>query len=97
VSVEFRNLIEFKDFISQEKVLDRFNIDRIGIFGSFARAEPANDIDILVSQIPLRMASALKQFLESRSKSKFDIVVEEYANPILLYRAKQDMVYVQRY
>jgi predicted nucleotidyltransferase len=39
---------ELQTLLKQRKLLQQFSISRLGVFGSFARNEPARDIDLLV-------------------------------------------------
>ena len=38
----------FKISLKNQKIFERYGIEKIGIFGSIARGEDGNDIDILV-------------------------------------------------
>jgi len=39
---------ELEALIRKSGILRRFSIRHLGVFGSFARNEPANDIDLLI-------------------------------------------------
>lgn len=92
-----RNLKDFERFISESKILSKYHIRELGIFGSFARKEPNfNDIDILLEQdIDYKSALSFKEEIEKKTNRKVDLVLGKYANPIILHRAKKDMVYVK--
>lgn len=90
-------LENFKDFLKKERIFDKYNVDRIGIFGSLARGENGNDIDILVEDMDYRKWIAFKKDLEDNYHLSLDIVLEKYANPIVLMRAKKEIIYVTRY
>jgi predicted nucleotidyltransferase len=82
--------------IKKENILEKYKLERIGIFGSFARGEMANDIDfyIDVETYDLKNLIALKNDLEKISQKSVDIMIKKYANPIVLHRAQKDMRYV---
>ena len=82
--------------IKQSHLLKRHNLSRIGIFGSFARREPANDIDFFIDTENYKWADLieLKKELEQLTNKKVDIMLKKYANPIVLHRALKDMIYV---
>jgi predicted nucleotidyltransferase len=82
--------------IRNENLLKKYNLERIGIFGSFARGEKANDIDFFVDEENYTIAALveLKNDLEKLTEREVDIMIKKYANPIVLYRAQKDMVYV---
>ena len=84
--------------IKNEKILKKHNLDKIGIFGSFARGENANDIDFYIDKDDYNIKNLvnLKKDLEIITKKEIDIMVKKYANPIILYRAEKDMVYVTK-
>jgi len=82
--------------LKNENLLKKYNLDKIGVFGSFARGENANDIDFYIDSdnYNLKNLIFLKKDLEIITKKEVDIMLKKYANPIVLYRAKKDMVYV---
>ena len=82
--------------IKNEKILKKHNLDKIGIFGSFARGENANDIDFYIDldNYNLKNLISLKNDLEEITEKEVDIMLKKYANPIVLHRAQKDMIYV---
>ncbi|WP_373511176.1 nucleotidyltransferase family protein [Persicitalea sp.] len=81
--------------LRQEKVFEEFGIQRLGLFGSFARGENYRDIDILLEQhMDYRLRDRLKAKLQDLLNAKVDLVAEKFADPIILYRARQDLKYV---
>jgi predicted nucleotidyltransferase len=82
--------------IKQSNLLSKYMLKKIGIFGSFARGESANDIDFYVDADSCKLADlrGLKRDLENLTSKKIDIMIKKYANPIVLHRALKDMVYV---
>jgi len=85
-----------KKAIRQSDLLNKYMLKRIGIFGSFARGESANDIDFYIDADNCKLADlrGLKKDLEILTNKKIDIMIKKYANPIVLHRALKDMVYV---
>jgi predicted nucleotidyltransferase len=86
--------------LRNEKLLEKYGLERMGIFGSFARGEYANDIDFYIdaenTKFNLRDVHSLKKDLEKLTQKNIDIMLKKYANPIVLYRAQKDMKYVTR-
>lgn len=82
--------------IKDKNLLKKYNLEKIGIFGSFARGEKARDIDFYVDSEDhdIKQLIGLKHDLEKITEMEIDIMVKKYANPIILYRAKKDMRYV---
>jgi len=82
--------------IKNENILEKYNLDKIGVFGSFARGENAKDIDFYIDldNYNLKYLIPLKNDLEEITQKEVDIMLKKYANPIVLYRAQKDMVYV---
>ncbi len=88
----------FIALIQEYELLKKYQLERIGIFGSLARGEVANDVDILVEQVgDYKRLIQFKMELEKLFHKKIDIVIEKFANPIVLYRAKKDIIYVSQY
>ena len=87
---------DFSAIIQKSNLAERFQISKLGIFGSFARGEKSNDIDLLIEdRISLDEALELKLALEELTGAQIDIVLSKYANPIVLHRAKKDLCYVE--
>lgn len=67
--------------------LRRFGVDRLSVFGSFARGEPTDvsDVDILVEFEPERETFdnflGLAEFLEDLFGRKVDLLTPESLNP----------------
>ncbi|MGR3178891.1 MAG: nucleotidyltransferase family protein [Candidatus Anammoxibacter sp.] len=88
---------EFEKLLKQSGLLNRFSISRLGLFGSFLRNEPANDIDLLIDEdISLEKAMQFQQALEALIDNRLDIMIKRFANPIILYRAMKEMRYVEK-
>jgi len=90
------NVNTLEKVIRSENILKKYNLDKIGVFGSFARGENANDIDFYIDldNYNLKNLIPLKNDLEAITKKEVDIMLKKYANPIVLHRAKKDMIYV---
>jgi len=89
-----RALADFRD-----RKRNEFSIVRIGLFGSFARAENAetSDVDVVVelSQPDLFMLIGIKQELEELLHRPVDVVrYRKSMNAYLKRRIEQEAVYV---
>ena len=86
---------DLESLIQQSGILRRFAIRRLGVFGSFARNDEANDIDLLIEDdISLEDAMRFKDELAALVDNRLDIMLKRFANPIVMYRARKDMHYV---
>ncbi len=78
---------------------DKFNVEQIGLFGSYARDEATqeSDIDIFVKMPPkLFDMVRLKQQIEEDLHKKVDIIREhKYIKPFLLEMIQKDITYVR--
>ena len=82
----------------QNNLFEKFKLSKIGVFGSTARGEVSNDIDILIDDsVDYRSLSILRDELQRLTNKRIDIVIARYANPIVLYRAKKEIVYVTKH
>ncbi len=90
-------------YLSQHKedFFDRFNLEKLGLFGSFGRGEEREDSDIDII-IELKKDTdnvyikkqALKNELESYFKRKVDIAREKYLKPLAKKSILRDVIYV---
>jgi len=96
---EKNNQIEqIENVMVDNKLFERFNLSRVGVFGSAARGEQSNDIDILIEDnTDYRLLSAFRDELQKLMDKRIDIVIAKYANPIVLHRAMKEIVYVTRH
>ena len=95
---EIKTIEDLELFLNQNKIFDLLGVDQVGVFGSFARGEIANDIDLLLEHVPNNnQLIDIKDELEKKTGKKIDMVLDQYANPIILHRAKKDIVYVKKY
>ena len=94
MNIETINVLE--KAIKDENLLKKYELEKIGVFGSFARGEQANDIDfyIDVENYNVKNLINLKKDLEKLTAREVDIMLKKYANPIILYHAQKDMKYV---
>jgi len=94
MNIETINALE--EVIKRENLLKKYDLDKIGIFGSFARGEKANDIDFYIDLDNYNVKKLInrKKELEKLTEKEVDIMLKKYANPIVLFRAEKDMKYV---
>ncbi|MDR2592776.1 MAG: nucleotidyltransferase domain-containing protein [Chitinispirillales bacterium] len=94
MNIETINALE--EAMKHENLLKKHHLERIGVFGSFARGEEANDIDFYVDSedYDFKNLLNLKNDLEKITSKEVDIMLKKYANPIILHRAEKDMKYV---
>ncbi len=73
---------------------ERFGVERIGIFGSLARGEKFNDIDLLIDEdLGYKKLLELKNVLEEQTGYKVDVIQKKYAEPVILHRALKEVRY----
>ncbi len=83
-----------QQFLRDNQVFSIFGCKRLGIFGSFVRGEHFNDIDILLEErLDYDRRIELKGFLESRLRIPVDLVIKDFAEPIILHRALKEIKY----
>ena len=87
---------DLEKVIIENNILQKYNLVKIGVYGSFARGEiNFNDIDLYIDQkYSLSYAKNLKDELEKLLNIKVDIMLKEYADPAILYYAEKDMKYI---
>ena len=86
---------ELEDIMVQNNLFKKFSLSKLGIFGSTARGEVSNDIDILIEDnVDYRSLSILRDELQRLTNKRIDIVIAKYANPIVLHRARKEIIYV---
>jgi predicted nucleotidyltransferase len=96
VNEEMGTFEELENAIKRGNILQKYKLEKIGIFGSFARGEIANDVDFYIDldSYDLKNLIGLKNDLEKICQKSVDIMIKKYANPIALHRAQKDMRYV---
>ena len=76
---------------------EKYNVEKIGLFGSYARDEATenSDIDIFVKMKPsLFDMVAIKEQIENDLNRKVDIIREhKNIKPIFLKMIKKDLIY----
>ncbi len=88
-------ITDLKEIMIQNDLFHKFNLSKIAVFGSTARGETSNDIDILIEDnVDYRSLYELREELERLTQKRIDIVMAKYANPIVLHRARKEIVYV---
>jgi len=95
--MKIKTINDLENAIKNENLLKKYNLDKIGVFGSFARGEKnPKDIDFYIDadDCDLKSLIYLRDDLEKLTGKKIDLMIKKYANPIILYNAKKDMKYV---
>jgi predicted nucleotidyltransferase len=91
------------NFLSENKLLlrERFHVEKIGIFGSFARNEegPESDIDILVElennvTNVFDLKWSLREFLKIQFQREIDICNTKHIKPFAKEYILTDAIYV---
>ena len=90
-------LMHLKQYLASKKNL--YHIDKLGLFGSYARGEASHesDIDIVVdfTHADLYQQIGIKQDLEEHFGTHVDVIaLWERMNPKLLSRIEKDVIYV---
>jgi predicted nucleotidyltransferase len=96
INMNIQTISALEKALKDENILKKYNLEKIGVFGSFARGEKANDIDFYIDleNYNINNLINLKKDLEKITEKEVDIMIKKYANPIVLYRAQKDMKYV---
>ena len=88
---------DIQDYFIEHDLFNKYGLTKIGVFGSFARGEKFNDIDLYIGEdIELRKLAYLKKYLEYNWDTRVDIVPKKCEDPLIMYYAKNDMKYVSR-
>ena len=88
------NFQSLQTYLREKQIFDRFGLTRIGVFGSFVRGESYRDIDLLIDEkIPYKQLIALRDALQTDLQIPIDLMLQEYAEPIILHRALADIRY----
>lgn len=98
MTIQNNQIAEIKEALINNRLFEKFNLSKVGVFGSAARGEQSNDIDILIEDnIDYRLLSVLRDELQELMNKRIDIVIAKYANPIVLHRALKEIVYVSKH
>ena len=84
---------------SKPELVERFGVQKLGLFGSYVRDQETvdSDIDILVSysrDIDLFEFIGLREYLEGILKTKIDLVMESALKPSVSNRIRSEIEYV---
>ncbi len=86
-----------EQYLRDQQIFDQFGLSQIGVFGSFVRGESFRDIDLLIDEpIPYLQLIALRDKLQNDLRYPVDVMLREYAEPIILSRALSDVRYATR-
>lgn len=87
----------FQLYLRTNQIFDRFGLNRLGVFGSFARGEVFQDIDVMVEEdIPYQQIIQLRDTLQQDLHIPVDVLLKRFAEPIILHRAMKDVKYATR-
>lgn len=89
------------DFLKAHKqeLEDRFGIEKLALFGSYAKNEEKEDSDIDLVVIEMRKKNAFtlinaKKFLSESLKKEVDLGLLDSMRPFIRSRIQQEMIYV---
>ena len=92
--MEIQNLAQLENYFRKAKLFELIGVKRIGVFGSFARCEDFKDIDLLIEEdVNTDSLISFQKIIKEDIHVPVDIVISKYAEPIILFRAKQDLRY----
>ena len=87
---------DLQQFFITYNVFKQLDIDRIGVFGSYARGENYKDIDLLLDKDPgYQKRELLKSLVEKNFQIPCDIVIKDKLEPIILHYVNKDLLYVK--
>ncbi|WP_173348076.1 nucleotidyltransferase family protein [Fibrobacter succinogenes] len=80
----------------ENKLLAKYRLKDVFVFGSSVRTATPNDIDILVRDFQdYNDLLSLRKELSEKTGKSVDVVIEKFANPIILYRASKESIRVE--
>ena len=86
---------ELTRLIKEKDLLNKYHLKRIGVFGSVLYKENPNDIDLYIEEFnDYKDLIGLKSEIEELMGKEVDIVIERYASPIIVFRARKELKYV---
>lgn len=86
---------DIQNYFIKNDLFNKYGLTKIGVFGSFARGEKFNDIDLYIEDdIELRKAAELKIMLQNSYNLQIDLVLKSKENKLIMYYAKKDMKYI---
>ena len=94
--MEIKNIHDLENYFRKANLFTLLGVTKIGVFGSFARNEKFKDIDLLIEDnVNLNSLISFQNILKRDINIPVDIILSKYAEPIILYRAKQDLRYAK--
>lgn len=88
------DLTGLEKLLRERGIFERYGLERIGVYGSFARGEDYRDVDMLIDPyLDYRLRMQMKEELAELLQTKVDLVVRELMDPIVMHRANKDMKY----
>ena len=92
--MKISNFQALQTYLREQDIFGRFGLSRICVFGSFARGEDFQDLDLLIEDdIPYLKLIALRDVLQSDLTIPVDLMIRRYAEPIILRSALKDIQY----
>jgi len=89
------SLNQLIELILSNGLLTKYHLDKIGVFGSILHSDNPNDIDLFIENFrDYSDLIGLKNEIETKTGKSVDVVIEKYASPIIVYRAKKELKYV---
>lgn len=89
-----QNIEQLENYFRSANLFELLGVTKIGVFGSFARNESFKDIDLLIEgDVRLESLISFQNILQRDINVPVDVVLTKYAEPIILYRAKQEIKY----
>ena len=80
----------------ENKLLAKYRLKDVFVFGSSVRTATPNDIDLLVRDFQdYNDLLSLRKELSEKTGKSVDVVIEKFANPIILYRASKESIRVE--
>lgn len=77
---------DLQDFFITHDLFNQLDLSRIGVFGSYARGEKYNDIDLLLDKDPgYKKREMLKELVETELHVPCDIVIKNGLEPVILH------------
>ena len=102
VSLRRKSLVIRRLTKAAPTIRTQFGVQRIGIFGSFARGEQTkkSDVDVLVEFLPDRETyhnfMDLADYLEDLCRRKVDLLSEKWISPLLKPYIDKDVIWIER-
>lgn len=86
---------ELFSWLQASGLLQKYGLKKIGVFGSFARCEPHNDIDILLEDdvFEWKAVEAFREEFQRATGERIDIMIRKFAEPLILKTALRDIQY----